>query len=83
MSAIGTAYGKDLCPKGILCLSQADVATMLLSFFFLPLSLGFGLFCFNLGFFSLISKPLSFLQLFPQNCQLLLNSSQLIIGLTY
>ena len=63
------AYGRDLCPKGILGLSHADVVPMLLGFFFLPLNLsfglfcfGFGLFCFSLGFFSLISKPLSFLE---------------------
>ena len=61
MSAIGTTYGKDLCPKGILGLSHANVIPMLLGFFFLPLSLGFGLFYFSLGFFSPISEPLSFL----------------------
>ena len=70
LSAIGTAYGRDLCPKGILGLSHVDVVPMLLGFFFLHLSLGFSLFCFSLGFslfcfslgfFSLISEPLSFL----------------------
>ena len=48
LSAVGLAYGGDLCPEGILGLSHADVIAILLGLIFFFLSLGFCLLCLNL-----------------------------------
>ena len=83
LSTVGSAYGRDLCPEGILGLSHADVIAMLLGLIFFFLNLDFCLLHLSFGFFRLIFKLLGFLQLFLKGCQLLLGSSQLVIGLTH
>ena len=81
LRTIGLAYGGDLYSEGILGLSYADVIAMLFGLVFFLLDLGFCLFCLSFCFLGLIFKPLGFFQLFPKGCQLLLGSSQLVIGL--
>ena len=46
------------------------------------LNLGLCLLCLSFCFLDLIFEPLGFFQLLPKGCQLLLRSSQLVIGLT-
>ena len=75
LSAIGSAYGKDLYPGGILGLSHADVIAMLFDLIFFFLNLSFCLLRLNFGFLRLIFEPLGFLQLFLKGCQLLLRIS--------
>ena len=74
LSTVGLAYGGNLCPEGVLSLNHADVIAMLFGLILFLLRL-------NLRFLGLIFEPLSFFQLLPQSCQLLLGSSQLVIGL--
>ena len=81
LSAVGLTYDGDLCPEGIFGLSHANVVAMLLGLILYSLNLGFCLLSLSLCFFYLVFELLSFLQLFPQSCQLLLGISQLVIGL--
>ena len=50
LSAIGSAYGGDLCPEGILDLSHTDVIAILLSLIFFFLNLDFCLLASALAF---------------------------------
>ena len=77
LSAVGSAYGGDLCPEGILGLSHADIIDMLLGL------LSFCLLRLSFGFFRLIFELLGFLQLFLKGCQLLIGSNQLVGGLAH
>ena len=56
---------------------------MLLGLVLFFLGLGFCLLCLSLYFLRLVFEPLGFLQLFPKGCQLLIGSSELVIGLTH
>ena len=81
LSIVGSAYGGDLYLEGILGLSYVDVKAMLFGLVPFLLSLGLCLLYLGFCFLGLIFEPLGFFQLFPQGCQLLLGSSQLVIGL--
>ena len=61
LSTVGTAHGRDLCPKSILGLSYADVVAVLLSL--VPLLLGFDLVLLSLqfNFFGQVLKFVSLL----------------------
>ena len=83
LSAVGSAYGGDLCPEGILGLNYADVVVMLFGLILFFLGLGSCLLRLSLCFPRLVFEPLGFFQLFPKGCQLLLGSSQLVIGLAH
>ena len=82
LSIVGSAYGRDLCPEGILGLSYANVIAMLFSLIPCLLDLYFCLFYLGFCFLSLIFESLGFFQLFSKDCHLFPRSSQLIIGLT-
>ena len=81
LSTVGSIYGGDLCPEGTLSLSYVDVVAIL--FGLVPFLLGLSLCLLRLSFcfIGLIFEPLGFFQLLPKGCQLLLGSSQLVIGL--
>ena len=72
LDTVGTTHDRDLCPKGVLGFSYADVVAMLLSL--IPLLLGFDLVLLSLqfSFFGQVLKFVSLLQLLLQGCHLLL-----------
>ena len=61
LGTVGMAHDRDLCPKGVLGLSYADVVAILLSL--VPLLLGFDLVLLSLqfSFFGQVLKFVSFL----------------------
>ena len=81
LGTVGTAHGRDLCPKSVLGLSYADVVAVLPSL--IPLILGFDLVLPSLqfGFFGQVLKFVSLLQLLLQGCHLLLGRNQLPLNL--
>ena len=81
LGTVGTTYGRDLCPKGVLGLNYVDVVAMLLSL--VPLLLGFDLVLLSLqfNFFGQVLKFVSLLQLLLQGCHLLLGHNQLPLDL--
>ena len=81
LGTVGTTHGRDLCPKGVLGLSYADVVAMLLSL--IPFLLSFDLVFLSLqfSFFGQVLKFVSLLQLLLQGCHLLLGRNQLPLNL--
>ena len=82
LSTVGSTYGRDLCPEGILGFGYADVVTMLFSLVPSLLGLYFCILSLIFQFFSLILELLGFFQFLLEGCYLLLGRSQLVIGLT-
>ena len=81
MSTVGSTYGRDLYPEGILGLGYANVITMLFNLVPSLLGLYFCLLDLSSQFFSLILELLGFFQFLFEGYYLLLGRSQLIIDL--